>query len=111
MNYEVFNWDNKIIDFNVNVICDDEFSKEIQILMPKGSSMDKHNAPARIIVQVLKGEIDFEINGEVKNLKSLMSIRVDAKIFHSLYAKEDSIIRLSLAKNDSVSRVKSVIFK
>lgn len=110
LNYCVNLWDCEVKDFKINIISDDEFSKEIQILMPKGSVMQKHNAPNKIIVQVLKGEIDFEIDEKIENLKSLMSISVNAKINHSLYAKEDSIIRLSLSKNDTIARVKSVVF-
>lgn len=106
--YEIRNWNTSSNELKITALYEDENSKEIQIILPKGKMMNDHSAPGSIIVQVLKGEIDFGINGANINLKELMSIKVAANITHNLVAKEDSIIRLSLAKNDSLTRVKSV---
>lgn len=109
--YEVASFNADINEFKVQAIFNDSYSKEIQILMPKGSMMQEHSAPAPIIVQVLKGEIDFIIDSKANNLKEFDCIRVKANIAHSLIAKDNSIIRLSLFKNDTFSRVCSVKIK
>lgn len=107
--YEVKSWQGEANDLAITPIYDDEFYKEIKIILPKNKTMQEHSAKGSIVVQVLKGEIDFYIDKKVINLKELMSIKVAPCIMHSLIAKQDSIIRLSLAKNDSFNRVKSVI--
>lgn len=106
--YEVKDWQGNSNELKITPIYDDEANKEIQIILPKGKIMQEHKAPGVIVVQVLKGDIEFIIDNKSINLKDLMSIKVAANINHSLIANEDSIIRLSLAKNDNFSRVKSV---
>lgn len=109
--YELASFNASIGEFKVQAIFNDSYSKEVQILMPKDSIMQEHSAPGLIIVQVLKGEIDFIVDEKANNLKELDCIRVKANIMHSLIAKKDSIIRLTLFKNDTFSRVSSVKIK
>lgn len=83
-------------------------AKEIRIVMPKNECMKEHKAPFPIMVQVLKGRIDFGISDKTYILNELDSINLDANIPHSLYGLEDSIIRLSLSLKDDTSRVENV---
>lgn len=93
----------------VNVLTQNANSKEIQILMAKNSLMSEHKAPFDITVQVLKGEIEFTAQ-ETQVLKELDMISLEAnKEAHSLHALKDSIVRLSLAKNDSFKRVQGIL--
>lgn len=84
-------------------------SKEIRINLQKGHEMKEHQAPGAIMVQVLSGKIKFSVGSDVQILNSLDMIALDANIPHALNALEDSIIRLSLSKNDDVSRVFKVL--
>ncbi|ASM34481.1 cupin [Campylobacter sputorum subsp. bubulus] len=84
-------------------------SKEIRLAMQKGSFMKEHKAPFCIMVQVLKGCIEFGVNSEKTTLNQFDLISLEANVSHDLFANEDSIIRLSLSKNDSIDRVKSVL--
>lgn len=93
----------------ITKLIDDDFSKEIRIAMPKDSFMKEHKAPYAIRVQVLKGELDFGVEGEIIRLRELESLSLEANIAHDLKAIKDSIIRLSLHKNDSFDRVKAVL--
>jgi len=113
MNIESFNEnlefsDNRIV---TEVILETSFSKEIRILLKNGQTMKEHKAPLPIIVHVLKGEIDFGIEGEIKSLKKGDVITLDSNIYHDLTAKRDSIVRLTLSKLDDAARVKNVADK
>lgn len=93
----------------VNILAQNNSAKEIQILMAENSLMKEHKAPFAISVQVLSGEIEFSIYDEVARLKALDMVCLDALVPHSLHALKDSIVRLSLAKNDSIERVEGVV--
>lgn len=109
MNYELQDWNSFFgSEFDVIPVYDNGYTKEICICLPKGETMQKHKAPADILVQVIRGEIDFGVDGDIVNMKQGFSIKLPANIEHDLFAKEDSLIRLTLNKNDTFLRVKSV---
>ena len=90
-------------EVKINVLIDNEKGKEIQILLAK--------APFAIHVQVLSGKIWFEVEKEKFELNALDMISLEANVAHSLGGLENSIIRLSLNKSDSVQRVNTVLKK
>lgn len=92
----------------VSLLLETDFPKEIRIVFKKNQVMKDHKAPYPIVVQVLKGNIDFGVNNEVKRLNSGDMISLEAKVIHNLTALEDSVVRLTLSKSDSVNRVKEV---
>ena len=98
--------DTKIV---MKVILETSFTKEIRILLKKGQSMKEHKAPFQIIVHVLRGEINFGVQGTIKQLKVGDIITLSANIAHDLIAIDDSIIRLTLSKLDQAKRVKNVV--
>jgi len=100
--------DNRIV---TQVILETSFSKEIRILLKNGQIMNEHKAPLPIIVHVLKGKIDFGVEGEILSLKKGDIITLESNISHDLTAKEDSIIRLTLSKLDDANRVKKAAQK
>ena len=93
----------------VNVLSQNSNTKEIQILMASGAAMNEHKAPFDISVQVLCGEIEFVVGSDKAVLKELDMVSLKANEAHSLRALKDSIVRLSLAQGDSISRVESVL--
>ncbi|WNW01764.1 AraC family ligand binding domain-containing protein [Tenacibaculum sp. HL-MS23] len=92
----------------VSLLLDTDFSKEIRIVFKKGQIMKDHQAPFAIIVQVLKGCIDFGLEGEVKQLNTGDLISLEPKIIHNLTAVEESVVRLTLSKLDTIKRVKNI---
>lgn len=94
---------------STKVILNDDHTKEIRILMSKNQEMKAHKAPFPIQVHVLEGSIDFEVDGNRFDMEEGSIISLDAHIVHALYAKENSMIRLSLNKKDQVKRVEEVI--
>ncbi len=92
----------------INLMQESSVSKEIRITMPKDTLMKEHKAPNDILVQVLSGKIWFEVNNEKFTFSQGDMLSLKALIPHSLGGLEDSIIRLSLSKNDSEKRVEEV---
>lgn len=73
-----------------------EESVEVKMTLAKGVELKKHRVISRIIVQVLQGEIDFEKNGERFQMQAGDLITVERNVFHSLKAREDSLMRLTI---------------
>ncbi|MCZ4409912.1 cupin domain-containing protein [Cryomorphaceae bacterium 1068] len=90
------------------LILESSFTKEIGIAMESGQIMKEHQTPFPIIVHILKGEIDFGVNGEVSRLHEGDILSLEGGIPHDLTAKKPSIVRLSLSKLDRTERVQQV---
>jgi len=71
--------------------------------------MKKHKAPFPIVVQVLSGAIDFNVNESIQYLKEGGMISLKANIPHDLTAREESVVRLTLSKLDKAERLEKVI--
>lgn len=107
---QIQSWDSKFSDkLEVTKMLENDERKEIKITMPKETFMKEHKAPGAISVQVLFGEIEFSVDELTHNLKTLDMISLEANVVHALVAKTDSIVRLTLSKNDSEKRVFSLL--
>ncbi|WP_299778087.1 cupin domain-containing protein [uncultured Formosa sp.] len=93
----------------VSVLLQTAFSKEIRVLLKKGQSMKEHKAPKPIVIEVFDGEINFGVEGITHALKKGDLLTLDSNVPHDLFAKTDSIVRLTLSIQDSVERVEHVI--
>ncbi len=91
------------------VILESEFSKEIRITMSKGQIMKEHQTKYSIVVHILEGHINFGVQKEIHTMKKGDVITLSGNIPHDLKALENSVIRLTLSKADSVSRVEEVV--
>ncbi|MGY5850031.1 cupin domain-containing protein [Salegentibacter sp. F14] len=92
----------------VEILLDTNSSKEIRIVMKKGQVMKEHKTSYPIMVEIFEGSISFGVNGKILNLEKGDLVSLEASIPHDLKAEEDSTIRLSLSKADSIERVKKV---
>lgn len=93
----------------IKLMLETDRSKEIRILMKTGQLMKEHQSAYPITVHILEGEIEFGVNGKTENLKTGDLVALASNVPHNLKAINDSIIRLTLSKNDSVFRVQKVI--
>lgn len=84
-------------------------SKEIRICMAKGNVMKEHTAPGAITIMILQGEVAISSNDNSIVLHNGDMVYFDAKVPHSLEAKEQSIVRLVLSKNDTIQRVQNIL--
>ncbi|MEE9437716.1 MAG: cupin domain-containing protein [Saprospiraceae bacterium] len=110
MNIPSFNTE---LEFNeskpaIRIILETSFTKEIRILFKEGQLMKKHQTPFPIIVQILEGTIDFGVSNNTLNLRKGDIVTLEGAVPHDLLAKEDSVVRLTLSKSDSLKRVKQV---
>ena len=95
----------------IKVLFETSFTKEIRIAMHKGTQMKKHKTSYPIVVEIVDGNIDFGVENEVLNLQKGNLISLESSVPHDLKANEDSVIRLTLTKNDETSRVQKVVEK
>jgi quercetin dioxygenase-like cupin family protein len=83
-------------------------SKEIRITFKKGQLMKEHKTSYPIVVEVFKGRLDFGVLGTKQHLIAGQLIALEGGVPHDLLALEESVVRLSLSKQDSIDRVKSI---
>ncbi len=90
------------------LILETSFSREIRVLMAKGQSMKEHKAPFPIVVHLLEGTIEFGAEGTKHKLTRGAILTLGANVPHDLFALENSVVRLTLSKNDRAERVADV---
>lgn len=111
LNTASFFKDLKFSDTSVVItsLLDSDFGKEIRIAFQKGQVMKEHKTKFPITVMTLKGSISFNVEQQTIILSAGDVISVKGNVLHELKALEESVVRLSLHKNDTISRVQSVL--
>lgn len=94
---------------NIHMMGETPFSKEIRICLGKDAFMKEHQAPAAISIELFSGEIELSTPEETRLMHAGDIVVFEAKVPHSLLAKKNSIVRLSLSKIDSFQRVQNLI--
>ena len=93
----------------INSMIDNDYSKEIRLVFQENQTMKKHKTKYPITVMILKGKIIFSVNDNPQTMEQGDIISLEGNILHELEAIEDSVVHLSLSKNDNINRVKNVL--
>lgn len=93
----------------ITPMFDDENRKEIRIVFSKGQIMKDHKTRFPITVEIVEGSIDFGVKEEVFSLVKGDIVALDGDVMHNLKANKNSVVRLSLSKNDTTNRVQGVL--
>ncbi|QIX62800.1 cupin domain-containing protein [Hymenobacter sp. BT18] len=91
------------------VLLETSFSKEIRILLKAGQIMKEHKTPYPILIHVLEGRIALGVHGTTQTMESGTIIFLEGNVPHDLTAEENSVVRLTLSKQDKVERLQEVI--
>ena len=89
----------------VTKILQSDFTKELRICFLKGQHLKEHQTKFPIVIELVRGEINFGISGSILNLVEGDLISLKGGVPHDLTALEDSIVRLSLSLADHAGRV------
>ncbi len=92
----------------VQLLLDTDFTKEIRIAFRPDQLMKEHQTPFPIVVEVVRGSIQFGVNGQHYDLEAGALLSLAGGVPHDLRAKEESIVRLTLSKSDRANRVAGV---
>lgn len=93
----------------ITSMFESDASKEIRIVFTQGQIMKDHKTSYPITVEIFEGTIEFGVKDESYTLIKGDIVSLEASVVHNLKALEDSIVRLSLSKADSVKRVSGVL--
>jgi len=93
----------------ITPMLDSNFGKEIRIAFREGQVMKEHKTKFPITVMTLRGSIEFSVGAEMFVLNEGDVIALEGDVMHELKATNESVVRLSLHKSDSVDRVKGVL--
>ncbi len=94
---------------NISVLLETENSKELRIVLQEGHVIEEHQAPYPIVLAIFKGEIEFGLDGTSHRLKKGDIISLEGNTLFNLKANADSIVRLSLSKQDTIERIEDLI--
>ena len=92
----------------VKVLLDTDTSKELRIALKSGQLMKEHKTPFPIVVEIFEGHISFGVEGTIHELVKGDLVYLEGGVPHDLKAKVDSIVRLTISKNDTADRVQDV---
>ena len=93
----------------ITPMLDSTFGKEIRIAFKQDQVMKEHKTKFPITVMTLRGCIEFTVDEEIFVLSAGDVIALEGNVLHELKATEESVVRLSLHKGDSVERVQGVL--
>lgn len=70
----------------------------VHIALDDGQGLTEHLSPFPILVQVVSGSVDFEVNGQTHRMETGGLIHLPAKLLHAVTAIGQARIQITLIK-------------
>ena len=84
-------------DHNAKTLVKDEDLRIILIAMKAGARLPEHQAPHRIAIQVLAGQVRVAVPGRSIDLKAGSLLTLEGGLSHEVEALEESVFLLTVA--------------
>lgn len=82
----------------VKQILSTSFSDEFRIVMKKNQEIEENCSSSSIVLNVIEGGLNISLNNETDTLQKGDLVSINKNVQHSLKALENTIVRLSIAK-------------
>ena len=93
----------------VALILETPMTKELRICLSEGVMMKDHKSPFPIVIHVQEGTMELGVEGDSFAMVKGDLINLEGGVMHNLKALENTIVRLSILKEDKLERVEQVI--
>lgn len=92
----------------IKVLFETKFNKEVRITLGKNGSISEHKTANPIVLEVLEGNLKFQVESTVHEMVKGDLLGLDGSIMHSLHATSDCLLRLTITKQDYENRMAEV---
>ncbi|AIM38983.1 hypothetical protein KO02_21505 [Sphingobacterium sp. ML3W] len=93
----------------VALILETPMTKELRICLFEGVIIKDHKSPFPIVIHVQEGTMELGVEGDSFAMVKGDLICLEGGVMHNLKALENTIVRLSILKEDKLERVEQVI--
>ncbi|QBD83227.1 cupin domain-containing protein [Ktedonosporobacter rubrisoli] len=95
----------------VQVLSDIDTARVVLFAFKAGQELKEHKTSSQILVQVLRGQVSFSATGTDVKLKAGMLIQLEANIPHSVVARTDAIMLLTMTPSPSNHSLQNELFR
>lgn len=94
----------------VTVLSDIGAARVVLFTFRAGQQLKEHETSSQILVQVLRGRVHFTGSGRTIELRSGMLLQLEAHARHSLVARTDAVVLVTLVPSPSFHSLQQEVF-
>lgn len=95
----------------VQVLSDTGAARVVLFTFKVGQELREHTTSSQIIVQALRGRITFMAEGKKAQLQAGMVLQLEANVPHSVIARTNAIMLLTMTPSPSFHSLEREVFK
>lgn len=81
---------------NIQLLARSGHARQILFSFRAGQGLKEHTTSSQIAVQIISGELTFEVEGDSSLLTPGQLVLLEADMPHSVYAKSDTVMLLTM---------------